>query len=120
MLNGDSAPPLIDAHVGGRIRAFRRRRGLTQERLAERLGLTFQQVQKYERGTNRVSASKLFEIATILGVGVSGFFAGLAEPADHEGGASLRDQGVAGLFDSLPPQHQQLIFALMQALSADS
>ena len=59
-------PNPIDKHVGSRIRERRKELGMSQERLAEHLGLTFQQVQKYERGSNRVSASKLFEIAQAL------------------------------------------------------
>ena len=64
----------IDTHVGGRIRLRRTLLGLTQERLGEALGLTFQQVQKYERGANRVGASRLFDIARILEVPVSYFY----------------------------------------------
>ncbi len=69
----------VDIHVGARIRARRRVLGMTQEQLAEALGITFQQVQKYERGTNRVSASKLFETAKALSTPMAYFFEGLAE-----------------------------------------
>ena len=120
MLSGDNTPAFIDAHVGGRIRALRRSRGLTQERLAERLGLTFQQVQKYETGTSRFSASRLFEIGVVLGVGVDGFYAGLTMPSAFASDAGSRNQRMQSLFDGLPPKHQQLIVALMQALSADA
>jgi transcriptional regulator with XRE-family HTH domain len=65
---------LIDSHVGGRMRLRRAMMGLSQERLADALGLTFQQVQKYERGVNRVSASRLFDLARILEVPISFFF----------------------------------------------
>lgn len=58
--------------------------GVSQERLAEALGLTFQQVQKYERGSNRVSASKLYEIARFLGSPIAYFFEGLADPTSGE------------------------------------
>lgn len=64
----------LDVHVGGRIRLRRSVMGMTQTALAERLGLTFQQVQKYERGTNRVAASRLYRIAVILEVPLSFFF----------------------------------------------
>lgn len=64
----------IDVHVGSRLRARRMLLGLSQEKLGEAVGLTFQQVQKYERGANRVSASRLFEFARILGVSVAYFF----------------------------------------------
>ena len=81
----------VDLHVGARIRMRRRLQGVSQEKLAEALGLTFQQVQKYERGANRVSASKLYEIAAMLKAPVAYFFDGLADPAgeaddDSQGG----------------------------------
>jgi transcriptional regulator with XRE-family HTH domain len=74
-------PNLVDLHVGARVRVRRKMLGLSQEQLADALKLTFQQVQKYERGANRVSASKLYEIAKTLQVPVSYFFDGLAAPA---------------------------------------
>jgi transcriptional regulator with XRE-family HTH domain len=64
----------IDVHVGGRIRLRRNMMGISQERLGERLGITFQQVQKYEKGTNRVGASRLQAISSVLGVPISFFF----------------------------------------------
>ena len=70
-------PSHVDAHVGSRIRLRRKLLGLSQQQLAERLGLTFQQVQKYERGVNRVSASKLYETAQVLQASVTHFFEGL-------------------------------------------
>ena len=77
-------PSHVDAHVGARIRLRRKLLGLSQQQLAEKLGLTFQQVQKYERGVNRVSASKLYETAQVLGAPVTHFFEGLdGEPSFH-------------------------------------
>ena len=67
-------PSPVDLHVGARIKLRRSLLGLSQERLGDSLGLTFQQVQKYERGANRVSASRLYDIARILDVPVSFFF----------------------------------------------
>ncbi len=64
-------PHPIDRLVGSRVRLFRTAQGLSQSRLAGDLGITFQQVQKYENGTNRISASRLFEISRLLGVGVT-------------------------------------------------
>ncbi len=79
------APNPVDLHVGARIRMRRRMQGVSQEKLAEALGLTFQQVQKYERGANRVSASKLYEIAAALKTPIAYFFDGLADPsADND------------------------------------
>jgi len=72
----------IDVHVGQRIRLRRTLMGLSQEKLGEALGLTFQQVQKYERGANRVSASRLLELSRVMNVPVSFFFDGApGEPA---------------------------------------
>jgi len=79
----DPAPPHpVDRQVGLRIRMRRRELGFSQERLADALGLTFQQVQKYERAANRVSASKLFEIARALNTSVNYFYEGLASVED--------------------------------------
>ncbi|MBA4224476.1 helix-turn-helix transcriptional regulator [Bosea sp. (in: a-proteobacteria)] len=69
-------PNPIDRHVGSRVRMQRMLAGISQEKLGEALGLTFQQVQKYEKGTNRISASRLQQIAKMLGVPVSFFFEG--------------------------------------------
>ena len=83
--DAERSPNPIDVHVGRRVRQRRKTLGVTQERLAEDLGLTFQQVQKYERGANRVSASKLYEIARSLRTGIGYFFEGLADPSTaHE------------------------------------
>jgi transcriptional regulator with XRE-family HTH domain len=70
------SPNPVDRHVGSRVRMRRMMVGMSQEKLGDRLGLTFQQVQKYEKGTNRVSASRLQQISTILGVPVSFFYEG--------------------------------------------
>ncbi|MCP1336423.1 helix-turn-helix domain-containing protein [Futiania mangrovi] len=75
----DKSPHPIDIYVGMRLRMRRTLRRISQERLGEELGVTFQQVQKYEKGTNRVSASRLYEIAQILEVPVSYFFDGADE-----------------------------------------
>jgi transcriptional regulator with XRE-family HTH domain len=73
----DPAPNPVDRHVGLRIRLRRRELGLSQERLASAIGLTFQQVQKYERAANRVSASKLWEMSRVLSAPISYFYGGL-------------------------------------------
>ena len=75
--SGGRGASAVDVHVGLRIRMRRKALGHSQQSLAEALGLTFQQVQKYERGVNRVSASKLFDVARFLGVPVGFFFEGL-------------------------------------------
>lgn len=75
----ESRPSPIDIHVGSRIRLRRTLLGMSQERLGDALGLTFQQVQKYERGVNRVGASRLFDISRVLDVPISYFFDDMPE-----------------------------------------
>jgi transcriptional regulator with XRE-family HTH domain len=70
----DGKPSPIDIHVGSRVRLRRTLLGMSQEKLGEAIGLTFQQVQKYERGANRIGASRLFELSRVLDVPVSFFF----------------------------------------------
>ncbi len=67
----------VDRHVGERVRSTRLERQMSQERLAEILGVTFQQVQKYEKGTNRIAASRLYDISLAFDVSVNYFFKGL-------------------------------------------
>jgi transcriptional regulator with XRE-family HTH domain len=71
---GSRRPNPIDVHVGSRVRFRRMLLGMSQEKLGERLGLTFQQVQKYEKGINRIGASRLFDLAQVLGVPVQFFY----------------------------------------------
>jgi transcriptional regulator with XRE-family HTH domain len=84
---------IVDVYVGARIRTRRLLAGINQETLAQKLGLTFQQVQKYEGGANRVSASRLAEIAEALGVTVSYFFADLPSPGDGSERALRKTNG---------------------------
>jgi transcriptional regulator with XRE-family HTH domain len=74
-------PNPVDVHVGSRVRLRRTLLGLSQEKLGDALGLTFQQVQKYERGANRIGASRLFDLSRVLDVPVSFFFDDMAEDA---------------------------------------
>jgi transcriptional regulator with XRE-family HTH domain len=88
----DAGPNPIDRHVGLRIRLRRKELGISQEKLAESIGLTFQQVQKYERAANRVSASKLWEVACALNTSIAYFYEGLGtEAARSDGGPSLEE-----------------------------
>jgi transcriptional regulator with XRE-family HTH domain len=80
----------IDAHVGGRVRLRRTLLGMSQEKLGDALGLTFQQVQKYERGVNRIGASRLFDLARVLDVPIGFFFDDL--PAEMGGNAAVRSR----------------------------
>jgi transcriptional regulator with XRE-family HTH domain len=77
------APNPVDRYVGSRVRMRRMMLGMSQEKLGEALGLTFQQVQKYEKGTNRVGASRLQQISEILQVPVSFLFEGSPVEAGH-------------------------------------
>ena len=87
----------IDIYVGARVRLRRKEIHFTQEDLADAIGITFQQVQKYERGTNRISASKLFEIARTLKVPVAYFFEGYSQNDGGEGfSESQAEQNVNG------------------------
>ena len=73
----------VDVHVGGRLRLRRRLLGLSQEKLAEAIGITFQQIQKYERGANRVSASRLYDLSQVLAVPIDYFFDGIGSSSDQ-------------------------------------
>ena len=90
----ESRPSPIDVHVGSRIRLRRTLLGMSQERLGDSLGLTFQQVQKYERGVNRVGASRLFDLSRVLDVPISFFFDDMPDSlAATFGGAPARRAG---------------------------
>ena len=89
MIENKKKPNPIDIHVGSRVRLRRNMLGMSQEKLGESLGITFQQIQKYEKGTNRVGASRLQAISTILNVPVSFFF------EDAPGVPSLTGGGMA-------------------------
>lgn len=86
------APRPVDVHVGSRLRLRRTLLGMTQESLGNSVGLTFQQIQKYERGSNRIGASRLFEFSRILDVTVSFFFDDMAEAV-----ARATEESVPGL-----------------------
>jgi len=81
----ERGPNPVDRHVGLRIRMRRKELGISQERLAESIGLTFQQVQKYERAANRVSASKLWEMSRALSTNIGYFYEGLGDAIETPG-----------------------------------
>ncbi len=87
-------PSPIDVHVGSRVRLRRTLLGMSQEKLGEAIGLTFQQVQKYERGMNRISASKLWKLSNVLDVPVSYFFDDLEVDEDGKTTQSLGGEPV--------------------------
>jgi len=84
IVNVEAGPNPVDRHVGLRIRMRRKELGISQEKLADAVGLTFQQIQKYERAANRVSASKLWELSQALQTTISYFFEGLHEMAGSD------------------------------------
>ncbi|WP_091736269.1 helix-turn-helix domain-containing protein [Phenylobacterium immobile] len=90
----DTGPNPIDRHVGLRIRMRRKELGVSQEKLAESIGLTFQQIQKYERAANRVSASKLFEVSQALNTSVAYFYEGLHDAASNSTASAGRSDAV--------------------------
>lgn len=100
---GSRRPNPIDVHVGSRVRLQRMLLGISQEKLGERLGLTFQQVQKYEKGVNRIGASRLFDLAQVLRVPVQFFYddapIGESRVASAGGFAERPDDGY--IFDFL-------------------
>jgi transcriptional regulator with XRE-family HTH domain len=113
--------PDIDRHVGARIRERRIMLGLTQQQLADLIGVTYQQAHKYERGINRVSAGRLFEVAQVLSVPVSHFFDGLEQ--ESERGISPRERmclELARNFAQIPNErHQEALSQLARALASE-
>jgi transcriptional regulator with XRE-family HTH domain len=100
-------PNPIDTHVGSRVRMRRMMLGMSQEKLGDSLGLTFQQVQKYEKGTNRIGASRLQQIAIILQVPVSFFFEGAPVPPG----------GTNGFAEDASPEYVQATLSTSDGLA---
>ncbi len=118
----------VDVHVGKRIRHRRWLVGMTQQQLAEKVGIKFQQIQKYETGMNRVSASRLWDIAASLSVPVSFFFEGLSEDQQKETAGIQADVPLDLLKDkealelvrsyySIPETQRRRLFELARVLS---
>jgi transcriptional regulator with XRE-family HTH domain len=111
----------IDRYVGARIRERRIMLGLTQQQLADLIGVTYQQAHKYERGINRVSAGRLFEVAQVLSVPVNYFFDGLDQ--ENERGISPRERmclELARNFAQIPNErHQEALSQLARVLAAE-
>jgi transcriptional regulator with XRE-family HTH domain len=115
----------VDVHVGKRIRHRRWLVGMTQQQLAEQVGIKFQQIQKYETGMNRVSASRLWDISESLSVPVSFFFEGIEGAAEEAPGASvpgdiLADKEALELVRSyyaIPENQRRRLFELARVLS---
>ncbi|KIN64320.1 DNA-binding protein [Sulfitobacter noctilucicola] len=118
----------VDVYVGQRIRQRRWLTGMTQQRLAELVGIKFQQIQKYETGANRVSASRLWDIADALGVTVAFFFDGLKSEAPEKTGKAEENIPVDVMGDkeamdlirsyySIPEDQRRRLFELARVLS---
>ena len=132
-LKAERGPNPVDLHVGARVRMRRKFLGMSQEGLAETIALTFQQVQKYERGSNRISASKLYEISKALKAPVAYFFEGYGENEAVEGfSESESEQFVHGflmttegieLAEAFPriknAKHRRRILELVRSLAED-
>ena len=116
-------PSSIDRHVGARIRERRIMLGLSQQQMADMIGVTYQQAHKYERGINRISAGRLFEITRVLNVPITYFFEGLEAKEDDE---TLNPRQrmcleLARNFASISNQrHQEALSQLARALAVQT
>ncbi|PIP97938.1 MAG: transcriptional regulator [Rhodobacterales bacterium CG18_big_fil_WC_8_21_14_2_50_71_9] len=117
----------IDVHVGKRVRHRRWMLGMTQQQLGERVGIKFQQIQKYETGMNRISASRLWDIAQAMDTSISFYFEGIdgAETAEHPAAAQLGDLMVdreaielVRSYNAIPEEQRRRLFDLARVLSA--
>jgi transcriptional regulator with XRE-family HTH domain len=125
MVQARGLPPTeaIDAYVGARLRSRRVELSLSQEKLGRHLGVTFSQVQKYEKGSNRIGAGRLYHLATLLGVTVQYFFEGLddlqpvppGEGGDAAAGDGLRLQEAFGRITD--PDARQALLALASSMA---
>jgi transcriptional regulator with XRE-family HTH domain len=112
----------VDIHVGKRIRHRRWMIGVTQQQLADKVGIKFQQIQKYETGMNRVSASRLWDIAETLGVEISFFFEGLSEgsapaPVQADIMADKEALDLVRSYYAIPEAQRRRLFDLARVLS---
>ena len=134
---GTGRPNPIDVHVGARVRLRRTLLGMSQEKLGEAIGLTFQQVQKYERGTNRIGSSRLFDLSRVLDVPIEYFFgdmpAEVAACSPAQGGGSAEKAAnyeldpmakretlelVRAYYKISDPQVRKRLFEMTKALGA--
>ncbi|MFT4954859.1 MAG: transcriptional regulator with XRE-family HTH domain [Brevundimonas sp.] len=112
-------PHPFDVEVGARIALRRRALGLSQTELGQGVGITFQQVQKYERGANRVSASRLFEMSKVLGVSCGWLMGEHGAPSGSDlSGIDASAQKLLAAWERLARRDQDAVLGLAQALSA--
>ena len=112
------SPNPIDVHVGSRVRLRRTLLGMSQEKLGEAIGLTFQQVQKYERGANRVGASRLYDLSRVLDVPVGFFFDEMTEQVAGSSPGQIRGNGglpIDGIEPELDPMAKRETLELVRA-----
>lgn len=113
-MSENKVPSGIDRIVGQRLRWRRRELKLTQEQLGEKLGLTFQQVQKYEKGVNRISAGRLFEMAQVLGITITYFYEGVDDLLEEPGMLSVHEDDHPPSLPVLDGEAMELIKAFQQ------
>lgn len=113
-MSENKTPSGIDRIVGQRLRWRRRELKLTQEQLGEKLGLTFQQVQKYEKGVNRISAGRLFEIAQALGITITYFYEGVDEMLEASPTMSLQEDDHPPSLPVIDGEAMELVKAFQQ------
>jgi transcriptional regulator with XRE-family HTH domain len=102
-------PNPIDVHVGARVRLRRTLLGMSQEKLGDAIGLTFQQVQKYERGANRVGASRLYDLSRVLDVPVSFFFDDISPETAKAVQAETPEEAAAGRYEPDPMMRRETL-----------
>ncbi len=118
----ESGPRPVDVHVGGRVKARRTLIGMSQEELGKHLGLTFQQIQKYEKGMNRIGASRLWQFSLILGRPISWFFEGIGKQK-RKGDDLLAKREtlqLVGYWSACDPDVQKHLAAMINAVAGKS
>jgi len=113
-MSENKVPSGIDRIVGQRLRWRRRELKLTQEQLGEKLGLTFQQVQKYEKGVNRISAGRLFEMAQVLGITITYFYEGVDDLLEAPNALTVHDGDHPPSLPVLDGEAMELVKAFQQ------
>jgi len=116
---GEFGPRPVDVHVGGRVKARRTLIGMSQEELGNHVGLTFQQIQKYEKGMNRIAASRLWRFSLILGRPISWFFEGIGERKRKVGDLLAKRETLKFVryFSACDPDVQKHLAAMINAVA---
>ncbi len=116
---GEFGPRPVDVHVGGRVKAGRTLSGMSQEQLGKHVGLTFQQIQKYENGMNRIAASRLWQFSLVFGRPISWFFEGIGEQK-RKGDDLLAKREtlqLVGYWSACDPDVQKHLAAMINAVA---